>query len=571
MDHIPIGEHPEEPDNVVRLPGAEDSPSPTDDEMSYEEAIAADAEADDEDDAPPGPLPGSQVAGLVEQGVRVGAGLFAAGASAFADALRSTMPRDEETTGQKDPAATLAGAGLGAAVAAAEAAAGAATQMAETIGPAITWLVEPRFAKDASEMAAGAARVLDGQWKATQAEMVEAATSFLGVLVPEIAQGLADQVDLTALVRERVDVNAIVEDVDIDRILDRVDLEAVIDRIDIDAIVAKVDVERHRGAGGHGAPRRVVPGRTIVDRVDVDRVIARTDIVGDRRPARPGEIAQEVIDEVDLPRAGPRVVRAMASETVQTVRVQGMNADRLVSHVVDKVLRREARDCWLPTSTGGAVMSGAIASRSGVFPAGAGERQGLRAGVVSRTVAMVIDMAYVAAMLGIGYLGVAGFRFLRSPRSFTWPQTSLPQVVVVGRHRGGDRAHDRLDRQRDEPRGCGSWVCGCSGRRGVDVHTARAFLRAVTCVAFPLGLFWSAVSKRNASVQDLLFGTSVVYDWHMRVPVARADRPPPTATGQRSSPRVRGACRRCSDRRARTRRSSCRTAPPPRPPATTAR
>jgi hypothetical protein len=32
----------------------------------------------------------------------------------------------------------------------------------------------------------------------------------------------------------------------------------------------------------------------------------------------------------------------------------------------------------------------------------------------------------------------------------------------------------------------------------------------------PVGLFWSAVSRRNASVQDLLFSTSVVYDWHER-------------------------------------------------------
>ena len=50
-------------------------------------------------------------------------------------------------------------------------------------------------------------------------------------------------------------------------------------------------------------------------------------------------------------------------------------------------------------------------------------------------------------------------------------------------------------------------------RSGERLHGPRAFLRAVTCVAFPLGLFWSAVSKRNASVHDLIFGTSVIYDW----------------------------------------------------------
>lgn len=336
MDRIPIGDHPDEPDNVVRLPGSSGDEEPLDAEMSYEEALAADADADIDDEGATATAPGSQVAALFEQGMKVSAGLFAAGATALADALRSTMPRpDEETAGPKDPAATLAGAGLGAAVTAAEAAAGAARQVADTIGPAITWLVEPRFAKDAGEMAAGAARVLDGQWKASQAEMVELATSFLGSLVPEIAQGLADQVDLTALVRERVDVNAIVEDVDIDRILDRVDIDAVIDRVDIDEIVARVDMERLA---------RSFPVETIVDRVDVDRVIARTDLVGIIDRLDLAEIAEEVIDEIDLPRLVRESSGMMANETVQTVRVQGMNADRLVSRVVDRVLRREARE-----------------------------------------------------------------------------------------------------------------------------------------------------------------------------------------------------------------------------------
>ncbi len=38
----------------------------------------------------------------------------------------------------------------------------------------------------------------------------------------------------------------------------------------------------------------------------------------------------------------------------------------------------------------------------------------------------------------------------------------------------------------------------------------------MTCVLFPLGLFWSAISRRNASLQDLLVRTSVIYDWHER-------------------------------------------------------
>jgi hypothetical protein len=195
--------------------------------------------------------------------------------------------------------------------------------------------------------------VLDGQWKASQSDMVEAATSFLGALVPEIAQGLADQVDLTALVRERVDVNAIVEDVDIDRILDRVDIDAVVDRLDIDEIVARVDMERLA---------REFPIETIVDRLDVnsvadrldtDRVIARTDVLGIVQRLDLAEIAVEVIDEIDLPRLVRESSGIMANETVQTVRVQGMNADHLVSRVVDRVLRREARDLLPPQPSNG--------------------------------------------------------------------------------------------------------------------------------------------------------------------------------------------------------------------------
>lgn len=210
MDRIPIGKHPQ-PDNVVQLPVADEAPERLDDAMSYEEAIAADAVGGAEE-APAEPLPASQAIELVEQAARVAAGMFAAGASALAEAIRSTLPHEDEQSAQADPAAKLAGAALGAAVTSAEAAAAAAKQLAETIGPALTWLGEPAFVKDASEMAAGAARVFDGRWKASQAEMAEAAASFLGVLVPTTMRGVGSQIDLTALLREHVDIDAILDD-----------------------------------------------------------------------------------------------------------------------------------------------------------------------------------------------------------------------------------------------------------------------------------------------------------------------------------------------------------------------
>jgi uncharacterized RDD family membrane protein YckC len=164
-------------------------------------------------------------------------------------------------------------------------------------------------------------------------------------------------------------------------------------------------------------------------------------------------------------------------------------------------------------------------SSTRAFPEGTAERQGLRAGIVSRVGAMVIDLGYVAALLAAVYLAVAGFRFLREVRTFAWPQPSFEQVVTAGALVVTCMLTIAWS---STGRSAGMRVMGLRlvDRGGDRPGPVWAFLRAVACVAFPLGLFWSVVSKRNASVQDLLFGTSVVYDWHMRVPAAHADRPP---------------------------------------------
>jgi hypothetical protein len=367
MDHIPIGQRRPGDDggNVVPLRSSpsDDDPAPTaetegeehvdrdtpaldEEDVSYEEALAADA-AVVEDDEPDDAIPGSGVATLLEQSVRVGAGLFSAGASALADALRSSIPGDTDDDA-KDPAAVLAGAGLGAAVTAAEAAASAATSAADTIAPLVSWAINPRFAKDAAEMTAGAARVLDGEWKAAQAETVKAASAFLSTLVPEIVSSLFDQIDVTQLVRDRVDLNAIVEDVDVERLLDRIDIDAIVSRVDVDAIVARVDMERVARSFPVDEVLDGIDLDQVVDRVDIDRAVERVDLDAIVHRMNLGEIAQEVIDEIDLPAIVRESSGVMASEGIQTVRVQGMNADRLVSRIVDRVLRRDARDLGAP-------------------------------------------------------------------------------------------------------------------------------------------------------------------------------------------------------------------------------
>lgn len=59
--------------------------------------------------------------------------------------------------------------------------------------------------------------------------------------ITRITELVLHQIDLTALVRERVDIDAIVADVDIDAIIARIDLiglaEAIIDGVDLPAII----------------------------------------------------------------------------------------------------------------------------------------------------------------------------------------------------------------------------------------------------------------------------------------------------------------------------------------------
>ncbi|UNO44390.1 RDD family protein [Streptomyces sp. MST-110588] len=53
-------------------------------------------------------------------------------------------------------------------------------------------------------------------------------------------------------------------------------------------------------------------------------------------------------------------------------------------------------------------------------------------------------------------------------------------------------------------------------RSGRQLGPGRALLRAVLCVMFPLGLLWVPLSRRDASVADVLAQSAVVYDWYGR-------------------------------------------------------
>jgi uncharacterized RDD family membrane protein YckC len=138
--------------------------------------------------------------------------------------------------------------------------------------------------------------------------------------------------------------------------------------------------------------------------------------------------------------------------------------------------------------------------------------QGSRAGFASRALANSIDLLAILGVLAGIYFGAAMLLFLWNPRKFHFPGPSLTVVTAVGT--GIAVAYFAIQWM-TSGRTYGDYVLGL---RVVDHHGRRlraglAVLRAAACVLFPIGLFWTAVSRDNRCVQDIVLRTSVIYDW----------------------------------------------------------
>jgi uncharacterized RDD family membrane protein YckC len=138
-------------------------------------------------------------------------------------------------------------------------------------------------------------------------------------------------------------------------------------------------------------------------------------------------------------------------------------------------------------------------------------QHGASAGMVTRSLANVVDLLLVALLVCAGWLGVAAARFLVHPARFTLPSPGAQALLFIGL--GVLAAYFAV-----------TWaiVGGTYGdrllavrvvdRQGARLHWGRCVLRAVLCTIFPIGLFWVLVSGTNRSVQDLLVRTAVVHD-----------------------------------------------------------
>lgn len=138
--------------------------------------------------------------------------------------------------------------------------------------------------------------------------------------------------------------------------------------------------------------------------------------------------------------------------------------------------------------------------------------QGRQAGLVTRSAAGAVDALVVAAVLAVGYAGWIGLRFVIDPRGFDFtgldalPGVTWFLVLAVVYLTAAWSVTGRTY-------GCHVMGLRVVNRRGRHPGVLVAAARAVLYVLFPIGLLWCAVSRSRHSLQDLLLGSAVIYDW----------------------------------------------------------
>ena len=346
----------------------------------------------------------------------------------------------------------------------------------------------------------------------------------LGIVVREVLAQLDEQ--SIGLVVARVDVDAVAQRLDLDAVARRIDIEAVLDRMDLTTtVLRRVDL-----------------------RVVVDAVLAQVDLIG---------LAEQVIDGVDLPEIIRESTGSMASETVKGVRMQGIGADQAVepgdgppAPAARAPARRREREA--PVAAGAVTGDGptgdgaddhgpnhhgpngrrAQPPRGGrrclPIPREARPYQGQRAGLVTRLVAASLDTIVVGAGPGRRLPRPGRPALPDRPAGLPVPARSASSSACSGRSCVAVRLPDGgLDVERSHLRLPGDGPAGARPGRPEAAASLGAASRAVFVVLVPIGIAWVLVSRDNRSLQDLVLGTRVVYDWQPRgADPQRPFRPP---------------------------------------------
>lgn len=160
--------------------------------------------------------------------------------------------------------------------------------------------------------------------------------------------------------------------------------------------------------------------------------------------------------------------------------------------------------------------------------------QGERAGLVSRAVSAVIDVLLVFAVVLATVAAFWMLSFIVNPtnpadlgsiESASQAQRRIPEVLTMIVYGYAINVLYWTVFWATSGRTVGNLIMGLRviDRRGRSPGWVVSLLRALFCTAFPLGLVWSAFSRSNRSVQDVVLRTSVIYDWVVGIPWLRSD------------------------------------------------
>jgi hypothetical protein len=159
------------------------------------------------------------------------------------------------------------------------------------------------------------------------------ARATLKVVIREVIEALVVEVDLTELVRRHVDLNRIATEIDVDTIAARIDVDTIAARIDIDAILNRVDIDRVIETVDLDRAVARVDIDAIAAKIDIEPIIGRIDLI---------ELANEIIDGVDLQAIVRDSTTTLTTGVLEDVRTQGARADDAVAGVIGRLLGRQA-------------------------------------------------------------------------------------------------------------------------------------------------------------------------------------------------------------------------------------
>jgi hypothetical protein len=273
------------------------------------------------------PLEPSPPPDLVTVAARVAVGLVAVAVESAAQILRAASAATGVPVGGDDGLALVTGAALGFTAEAVRTAMTLVQLGLRVAGPPTTFVIDTFF--DAPRRAT---EELAGDWNERWREErpgVEAAATAVAVEVTRQAVDLViDQLDLTQIVLDHVDLDRIVASVDMDAVVGRLDLDSIMQRVDIDRVAERIDLD------------------AVAERLDVERIVARLDLA---------KLSLEVIERIDLPEIIRSSTGTMASEGVRVVRMQTFGADRAIARQIDRMRGRKPPESPAdPSSTDGA-------------------------------------------------------------------------------------------------------------------------------------------------------------------------------------------------------------------------